>query len=116
MIKLHGSAYLLPTAGGVAGFTGSLEGSLVWVGMAGGASIEFYSRELHGLVRSRWKVAFVANNLGMKTGQGILRFGVVELLCLLPVIEIVATLAIRAELAFVGISMAGHAVLRERQK
>lgn len=67
MIKLHRRADLLPTAGGVTGFTGSLKGSLVRIGMAGDASIEFNSRELHGLIRSRWEVAFVASNLGMKT-------------------------------------------------
>ena len=40
----------------------------------------------------------------------------VEVLYLFPVVEIVTTLAIRSELAFVWISVAGDAVLRKTQK
>jgi hypothetical protein len=61
-------------------------------------------------------VALFAGDLCVHAREGIFRFGMVELLCLFPIHEIVAALAIRSELAFVRIGVAGHAVLRKTQK
>lgn len=52
----------------------------------------------------------------MPAGQGIARLRVVELLGGFPVREIVATLAVIAELALVRILVAGDAILGERKK
>ena len=55
-------------------------------------------------------MAFLAGNLGVHAGQGIFCLGMVELLCLLPVADVVAALAISAELAFVGVGVARDAI------
>ena len=59
-------------------------------------------------------MALFARDLGMDARQWILCLRVVELLCLLPVVEIrVAALAIRSKLTFVRVGMAGRAILRK---
>ncbi len=61
-------------------------------------------------------MALAAGDLRVHACEGIFGFRMVELPSLFPVIEIVAPLAIRSELAFVGIGVAGHAFLRKTQK
>ena len=100
----------------MAGFARSFERPLVRIGVAVDAGPEFYPRELHGLFRAGREVALLAGYLGVHPGQRVLCFRMVELLGLLPVGHIVATLAVGAELPFVDILMARHAILREPQK
>jgi hypothetical protein len=99
----------------VTGFARGLERPLVRVGMACLASIESYAREFDGLIGARGEVAFVAGNLRVKARERIIRFRMVELTRLFPVRQIMAALAVGAELSFMHIRMAGHAVLRESQ-
>ena len=89
---------------------------MVRIGVAGDAAIEFQAGELDCLVGSKRQVALLAGYLGVHSGERILRFRMVELLRLLPVGHVVAALTVGAELPFVGILMAGNAILRERQK
>ena len=116
MVELHGRAHFFPTGSGVAGLARSLEGSLVRISVAVDARAEFDTREFHRLFGAGREVAFLAGHLGVHTGQRILCFRMVELLRLLPVGHVVAALAVSAELPFVDILMAGHAVLRESLK
>jgi len=111
MVELHRRIHFFPTGCRMAGFTGSLEGPLVRVGMAIDAGIEFDPGILHRLVRAGWEMALLARYLGMHSGQRIFGFRMVELLRLFPVGYIVAACAVRAELAFVDVLMAGYAFL-----
>jgi len=113
MVELHGRAHFFPTGSGVAGLARSLEGPLVRIGVAVDASAEFDPCEFHGLFGAGREVAFLAGYLGMHARQRVLCFRMVELLGLLPVSHVVAALAIGAELPFVDVLMASHAVLGE---
>ena len=116
MVELHRRIHFFPTGCRMAGFARSLEGAFVRIGVAGGAGIEFDARELHRLVGAGREVALLARYLGVHSGQRILCFRMVELLGLFPVSQIVAALAVGAELPFVDVRVAGRAVLREPQK
>jgi hypothetical protein len=116
MVELNGHVDLFPPTRRVTGFAGSFEGSLMWVRMAGDAGIKLDSRKLYRLIRSKGKVALVAGDLRVQAGQRIFCLGMVELLYLLPVGEIVTALAIRSELAFVGICVARDTIFRKTQK
>ena len=100
----------------MARFARSLKRPLVRIGVAGDAGIEFDPSELHRLFRAGREVALLAGHLGMHSGQRILCFRMVELLGLFPVLNIVASLAIRAELPFVRVGVARGAVLRQAQE
>ena len=112
MVELRRHVDLLPAACRVTGFAGSFEGSLMRVGVTVDAGIELDPRKLYGLFGARGEVALFAGHLRVHPRQGIFRFGMIELLGLLPVRDIVAALAIRAELAFMDIPVAGDAVFR----
>jgi len=116
MVKLHRRIHFFPTRCRMAGLAGSLESAFVRIGVAVDAGAEFNPGEFHCLIGAGRKVAFLAGYLGVHSGQWVLCFGMVELLGLLPVGHIVAALAVGAELAFVDVFMAGHAVLREALK
>jgi hypothetical protein len=116
MIERDRHVDLFPVACGVAGFAGTLHGPLMGVCMARRASVEFESGILYGEVRTWREVTLVACDLRVHAREGIFRFRMVELLQLFPVVEIVAALTIRSELAFVRIGVAGDAVLRKTQK
>jgi len=116
VVELHGRIHFFPTGRRVARFARSLKRPLVRIGMAVAAGPEFDPRELHGLVRAGREVALFAGHLGVHPGQRILCFRMVELLGLLPVGHIVAALAVGAELPFVDVLMARHAILRESQE
>ena len=61
-------------------------------------------------------MTLLTGDLGVHSGERILRFRMVELLRLLPIGHVVAALTVGAKLPFVGILMAGNAILREPQK
>ena len=94
-------------------FTTLFKLSTVRVQMTGAASCEFHVPETHDPSRNIGFVTFFASNLEVHTGQWISRFGVVEMLCRLPIGGVVATSAILTELPFVVIHVAGHAFLRQ---
>ena len=52
----------------------------------------------------------------MQTGQRVAGLGVVEVLRGLPIVDVVAALAVLSELAFVRIGVAGEAILREAEE
>jgi len=106
---------LLPPAGGMAGFAGGLEGSLVRIRMASRAGIEFESREFYRLIWPGRDVAFAAGNLRVHASQRIFCLRMIELLGLFPIRKIVAPLAIVAKLAFVGVGVASNAICRKSQ-
>ena len=113
MVELHRGTDLLPTRRGVAGLAGSFERALVRIAVAVIAGLKFDARKLHGFLGAGREVALFAGHLHVLSGQRIFGFGVVEILGLFPVGHIVAGLAIGAELPFVDVFMAGHAILRE---
>jgi len=113
MVELHRRIHFFPTGRRVTGLACSLERALVRIGVAVDASAEFDSGELHCFVGAGREVALFAGYLGVHSGQGILCFRMVELLGLFPVGHVVAALAVGAELPFVNVLMARHAVLRE---
>jgi len=112
MVELHRRAHFFPTGRRMAGFACSLECPLMRIGVAGDAGIEFDCGELDRLVGAGCEVAFFTGHLGVHSGQRIFCFRMVKLLGLFPVGDVVASLAAGAELPFVDVRMAGHAVLR----
>jgi len=116
MIEFHRRIYFFPAGRRMTGFARSLESSLMRVGVARRAGIEFNSREFRLFIRAGREVAFVTHDLCVHARQRVFRFRMVELARLFPVRQVVATQAVRAELPLVHIGMAGHAVLRERHE
>ena len=116
VIELHRRIHFFPAGSGMAGFAGSFECALVRVRMAIDAGIEFDSGKFHRLVRAGGEMALLAGYLGVHSGQRIFCFGMVELLCVLPVGDVVTALAVGAKLAFVDVLMAGRAFLRKPLK
>lgn len=108
---------LLPARGRVAVFANLwLERTFVRIHVAIEACLE-----LHVLISRRAAqdirlVALFARDLNVLAGEGIAGLRMVKLLCGLPVGKIVALQAIVAELPFVHIFMARHAILREPEK
>src|ERR1700730_5182698 len=113
MIKCKIGSYLFPACGRVAMFTTLFKLSTVRVQVTGGASCEFHVSKTRDPFRDIGFVTFFASNLEVYTGQWISRFGVVEMLCRLPIGGVVATSAILTELPFVVIHVAGHTLLRQ---
>jgi len=113
VVELHRHAYVFPTAGVMAGFASCLEFSPVRIGMAVDAAIEFQAGEVYLVVRRRGNVALVAGHFHVQTGQGIFCFRVIELRSLLPVGEVVTPLAVRPQVSFMHVLVAGYAILRE---
>lgn len=116
MVELHGRIHFFPAGRCVAGFACSFEGPFVGISVAVAAGAELDAGKFHCFVGPGREVAFLAGHLGVHPGEGIFCFRMVELLGLFPVDQIVAALAVGAELAFVDVLMAGRAVLRESQK
>ena len=111
MIELHGRTDLFPAGGCVAGLASSLKASFVRIRVAIGARLEFDAAIFHCFIRTGREMAFFTCDLAMHSRKWILGFGMIELLGLLPVRDVMATLAIRAELPFVHVLMATRAVL-----
>lgn len=113
VVKLHGKIDFFPARGRVAGFARAFERSLVRIGVAICARPEFYAAIFHRFFRLGREVALFACHLGVHSGQRIFGFRVVELLGLFPIRDVMAALAIVAELAFVHVFMASRALLRK---
>ena len=73
--------------------------------MAVGATTELHVLEASGSSGHIGLMAFLASNLAMHSRKGIAGFGMVKVLCGLPVTYVVATLAILAKLSFVNVLM-----------
>lgn len=116
MVKLHRRANLFPTRRCVTRLTSSLETSLVRIRVAITARLEFDAAVLHRFIRPRREVAFFTRHLGMHAGKRILRFRMIELFGLLPVRDVMAALAIIAELSLVNVLMATGALLGQAQE
>lgn len=116
MVELHRGIHFFPARRRVAGLARSLESPLVRIGVAVNAGAEFDPSELHRFIGAGREVALFAGHLRMHPSQRILCFRMIELLGLLPVGHVVAVLAVGAELPFVDVFMASHAVLRESQE
>ena len=111
MIELHGRTDLFPAGRCVAGLASSLETSFMRIRVAIGARLEFDAAIFHGFFRAGREMALFTYDLGMHSRKWILGFRMIELLGLLPVRDVMATLAIAAELPLVHVLMATRAVL-----
>lgn len=100
----------LPAGGGVAFLAALFEATAVRIDMAVAAVGELHVLEPRRPARHVRLVAFLAGNLNVHAGQRITRFGVIELLRILPVIHVVAAGAILAKLALVNIFVTTDAV------
>ena len=94
----------------MARFAGFLELAFVGIDVAGGAGVEFHVLIVNGPARSFGLVALFASYFNVQAGEGITSLGMIEFLGGLPTFDVVAFGAFVAELAFVGIAMAGSAI------
>jgi len=100
----------------VAVFAALLKSAFVRVEVAVGASREANASESRlpaGRVRL---MTFFARHTDVQTSQRVAGLGMVEVLRGLPVVGVVAALAIVSELALVRIGVAGEAILREAKE
>lgn len=81
--------------------------------MAIDARLEFDAAIFHGFFRAGREMTLFASDLGMHSSKRVLGFRVIELFGLFPVRDVMATLAIPAELPLVYVLMATRAVLRK---
>jgi hypothetical protein len=105
----------LPPASVVTGLAGLGEAAFVRIGVAIGALTESKTN-IARFVVSTGRVAFLASDLGVQSGQRIFSFVVIELRNVFPILEVVALLAVRAQSAIVFVFVAGRASLRQPQK
>ena len=112
MVEFEARQQLLPATRRVAVFAALLEGTLVGIHVAGRAGVKLHVLIARGSARHVGFMALLASNPNMQACQGIARLRVVKLLRGFPIREIVAAQAIVAELPFVRIFVARHAVLR----
>lgn len=111
MIKLLAGRNLLPTGGGVAGFTGLRESAAMRVGVAIGTLAERDTRKPRRASGCCRRMALRAWDLRMEAGQRKSRLGVIDLGGCLPIGETVALQAVLSQLAVMDIFMARHTVL-----
>lgn len=104
----------LPRRGTVAGFTALLELSAMRIVVAGGAAIEFQAGKFRH-TRGIWKVTLLARCLPMLSREDELRFGVVEVARVLPILRVMTLRAVGAELALVLVLMAACATWRQSE-
>ena|SRR5271165_4867274 len=97
-------------------FAALLERSLVWIDMAGRASVKLHVPITDRTTLLVGLVAFLARHLNMQAGQWVPCFRVVKLRGLLPVIHVVTTLAVASELALMRIGVARYAVCRQAEE
>ena len=116
VVKCERRQQLLPASRRMTFFAPLFEGTLVWINVARGTGVKLHVFVTRRATRHVRLVAFFAGHLDMRSGQGIPRFRVIKLLGGFPVREIVATLAVIAELALVRIFVADHAILRKPKK
>lgn len=115
MVELSRHADMFPTARIMAGFAGALKFSLVRIGVAIDAAVKLQPCEFDGVIRPARHVALFARHFYVQPGEWIFCFGMIELRSLFPIHEVVAPLALRPQVSFVYILVAGEAVLRQSQ-
>jgi len=103
--------HFFPCGCRVAGVAGSLELAFVRIRMTSGAGSKIKSGVFHRFFGAGGKVALFAGDLGVRACQRIFCFRMIELLGLLPALDVMALPAIWPELAFVWIGVAGGTVL-----
>ena len=106
---------LLPARSVMAGQASALEFTLVRIGVAVIATAERQPLIARRPIRPR-RVALLALHLHVLPGQRIPRLAVIELGGLFPVNDVVALDAVLAQLPFVKILMARHAIGRQPKK
>ena len=115
VIEIEARKNGLPAGGSVAGITGFLEFTLVWVKVAVRASGKLHVAIACGAAGRIGLVALFAGNFYVQTGEGIARFCMVKILRVFPVLDIVAFGALIAELTFMWIFVTGEAVGRKTE-
>jgi hypothetical protein len=109
VVEIKSSQHRLPAAGGVARLAGFLEFSFVWINVASGAGFELHVAIPRRPARRIRLMALFAGYFRMQAGEGITRFGMVEIFGSFPALHIVALGAFVPELTFVRIVVAGLA-------
>jgi hypothetical protein len=92
----------------VASFTVLLEGAAVWISMTIGTASELKSQVVGNSITSGG-VAFLAGDVDVRSGQWILRTGMVKALAKFPVICVVALFAPVTQLPMMLVLVAGCA-------
>lgn len=113
MVELLALRQVLPAAGRVARLARLRECSVVRIAVAVGTFRERNARESRRSARHSRRVTFRASHLDVQSGQRIPGFTVVKIIRGLPVYEIVALRAVRAQLSLVRILVAARAFLRK---
>ena len=91
------------------------EGAMVRIEVAIAAVRELHVFESRRAARRVRLVALLAGNLCVQSGQRIARFGMVELLRVLPIVHVVTACAILPELPFVNVFVTALALRRQTQ-
>lgn len=91
------------------------EGAVVRIEVTIAAVREVHVFESRRTARRVRLVALFAGNLCMKSGQRIARFGMIELLRVLPIVHIMTACAILPELPFVNVLVTALALRRQTQ-
>lgn len=100
----------------MAGFARLREGSVMRIAVAVRALREWNAGEARNAARRRGRVTLGARHLRVKAGEREPRLVMVDLVRRFPVREIVALQARLAQLSFVGVRVACHALLRKTQE
>lgn len=116
MIELLIRGHRFPPARGVASVAGLPKRAVVRIAVAVRARCKGNAREPRRPARSRGHVTFFAWNFRVESGKRELCLAVIEILCSLPVHEVVALRAVRAKLPLVRILVARGAYLGQAQE
>ena len=109
VVEIISREHRLPTAGGVAGFAGFLEFSLVRINVAIGTGGKFHVAIARGPSRQIRLVALFANHFCVESCERITRFGMIEVFGCFPTLHVVALGAFVAKLTLVRIDVAALA-------
>ena len=116
MIEGESGEKFFPSRGRVAGFATLLEGAFVRVKVTTCAGGEVHAFESRRPARHVGLMTLLACHLDVKARQRIARLGMIESLSRLPIVYVMAALAVLSELALVRINVAREAVLRKSEK
>lgn len=92
-----------------------LEAAAMWVQVAVAADRELHVFESRRAAKRVRLVALLTGNLCVQSGQRIARFGMIELLRVLPIVHVVTACAILPELPFVNVFVTALALRRQTQ-
>jgi len=116
VIELLARRNLLPAGSGVARLAGLRERAVMRIGVAITALGKGNAGEPRLPARRRGGMALLARDLCVKARQRESRLGVIEICRCFPVVEVVALETILAELSFVRVLVARHALLRQSEE